>query len=109
MQIVAQRNKGLFGQQRRQAMHQLPAHAGFGKGAFGGNIRQHAHEHIPDKGGGKRKVDIGGDAEGVRQLHLQPLRHAGTLHQHGFSGERIAKRVMFYHRCRENLQNIELV
>ncbi len=90
-------------------MHQFPAHAGFGKSALGRNVRQHAHEHIPDKRGGQRKFNIGGDTEGLRQFHLQPLRHAGTLHQHGFGGKRIAEGVMFYHRCRENLQNIELV
>ncbi len=90
VEIVLQRAKRLFAQQVRQQRHQLPTHAGFIKGAFFGNAGQHAHEHIPNKGGGQRKGDIGGDAELLRQLHLQPLRHARALHQHHFRLERIA-------------------
>lgn len=49
-----------------------------------GNIFQDAHEHIPDKARRQRELDIGGNPEARGRGHLQPLRHAGTLHQHHF-------------------------
>ena len=80
-QISGKRGKGGAIQQGRQNGHQLPAHGALVVGALARHIRQHPGEHLPDKAGGQRKVDIGGDAEGFGQLQLEPLGHARTLHQ----------------------------
>ncbi|MNK76238.1 hypothetical protein D3C87_958030 [compost metagenome] len=80
-QIGGQRRKGGPVQQSGQNGHQLPAHGSLVVGALAGHIRQHLGEHLPDEAGGQREVDVGGDAEGLGQLQLEPLGHAGTLHQ----------------------------
>ncbi len=80
-QIGGERGKGGPVQQGRQNGHQLPAHGALVVGTLARYVRQHPGEHLPDKAGGQRKVDIGGDAEGFGQLQLEPLGHARTLHQ----------------------------
>ncbi|MNT16329.1 hypothetical protein D3C72_1514260 [compost metagenome] len=80
-QIGGKGGEGGALQQGRQYGHQLPAHGALVVGALARHIRQHLGEHLPDEAGGQREVDIGGDAEGLGQLQLEPLGHAGTLHQ----------------------------
>ena len=80
-QIGGERGESRTTQQGRQNGHQLPAHGSLVVGTLARHIRQHPGEHLPDKAGGQRKVDIGGDAEGLGQLQLEPLGHARTLHQ----------------------------
>jgi len=48
----------------------------------------------------------------LRQRHLQPLRHAGALHQHDFWLEGIVKPVMLdnkLHQCFKHIQTIGVV
>ena len=91
-QIGGQRCKSGSVEQGGQDGHQLPAHGPLVVGALAWHVRQHPGEHLPDKARGQGKVDIGGDAEGPGQLQLEPLGHAGTLHQDLFPFERVRER-----------------
>ena len=88
-QIAVQRGKVRFIQQLRQDTHQPPEHGRFGIGVALRDLGQHLGKQTPDKRRGQRKLQPGGDAEFDRQLLLEPLRHAGALHQDQFTGEGI--------------------
>ena len=108
-QILAQQDKIVFLQVLRQEGHQLPAHALLAEGAFARNIFQDAHEHIPDKARRQRELDIGGNPEARGQGHLQPLRHAGTLHQHHFGLKRVIQPLALDDKLHQRLENIQPV
>ncbi|CVE00861.1 Uncharacterised protein [Serratia marcescens] len=108
-QIVLQWRKRRLSQHLRQQPHQLPGHGVLAEGALFRDIRQHPGEHVPNKGRRQRKRNIGGDAELFRQLHLQPLRHTGALHQHHFRLKRIGQRISGYQRAGQRFQQIQLI
>ena len=80
-QIGREGRKGGSAEQGGQNGHQVPAHGPLVVGALARHVRQHPGEHLPDETRGQGKVDVGGDAERLGQLQLEPLGHAGTLHQ----------------------------
>ena len=108
-QILAQQDKIVLFQVLRQESHQLPAHALLAEGAFARDILQDAHEHIPDKARRQRELDIGGNPEARGQGHLQPLRHAGTLHQHHFGLKRVIQPLALDDKLHQRLENIQPV
>lgn len=108
-QILAQQDKIVFIEVLRQEGHQLPAHALLAEGAFAGNIFQDAYEHVPDKARRQRELDIGGNPEARGQGHLQPLRHAGTLHQHHFGLKRVIQPLALDDKLHQRLENIQPV
>ncbi|SVK49189.1 Uncharacterised protein [Acinetobacter baumannii] len=103
-EIVLQWRERRLGQHLRQQPHQLPGHGVLAEGALFRDIRQHAGEHVPNEGRRQWKRDIGGDAELLRQLHLQPLRHTGALNQHHFLLKRIGQRISGYQRAGQRFQ-----
>ncbi|MNG86007.1 hypothetical protein D3C79_447790 [compost metagenome] len=108
-EVMLQRGKVRPGEQIRQQPHQFPGHGIFTEGALFRDPRQNPGEHLPDEGCGQWEGDIGCDAKLFRELHLQPLRHTGALHQHHFLLKRVGQWLSGNQRAGQRFQQIQLI
>ena len=108
-QIGREGRKGGSAEQGGQNGHQVPAHGSLVVGALARHVRQHPGEHLPDETRGQGKVDVGGDAERLGQLQLEPLGHAGTLHQDLLPIEGVGERSLPDAAHQQLLEQIQLI
>ncbi len=87
-EIGAERGEDLSAGDGGEQSHQTPDQDLPIVGGVVRHVEEDPAEELPDQAGGEGEVDVGGDAEAVRQPHPEPAGHPVALDRDGLGRER---------------------